>query len=698
MLNIEKRWMALAITATLVAIPAMGLAEEKRSTEDDAEEAASTNEEIALEDDSKAEADELPRVGIETITVLGLGADGGTLGGQDLKELPMASMVVNRKEIDRIKFVDPDEFLDRIPGETQVRNLRIPQGGKSYTVPLVDGLPLANPYNGATQDITDVNSFDIERIEIIKGPASALYPSNAFGGTINVITRNPPAEPEVRVWTEGGEFSRFRAGLHAAGTVGNVGYFLDGNTQSAEGLRDTYQNDREQLSGKVIFQPNDRTRFTVRGEYIERDEVFPGDLSQSEFDEDLTQVGGTVGSEEDIESVQLSLHLQRDLTDASDLEVSFVRRNEDSIGIGRFSGPNQTELDDATAKIMYGHDFEHGDSRLVLGAERFDGEVDFLGFAVDDAGDLTNEVLESTLGGIEINSLFGQFSFTPVSNLTVTLGVRNEQIELAGDDRLEGSLNSQDFDETSPKVGFTYDVGQNTKFFVGYSEGFLTPDIGELFTDRGANSDLLPEEAENLEFGIRGGVGYLRYDISVYDTDITNFIVAEELIDDAGLEFLFLTNAGKVNVRGIESVLEYQVHEKLSLGLSHTFAQNEYDIFFNTRSGQDLSGNEISRSPEHHINLRAAWFPFEGFAAELEYDDYSGYYTSDDNAADPLGKFDRDERINLRFSYDIGPWQVWLHGLNLTDTVEDRIGFSRGARTFRVIDGRNVYAGIAYSF
>lgn len=100
---------------------------------------------------------------IESITVLGSAATADAeLGGVSLKALPNNTHVVGRAEIERLRFVNPNEFLDRIPGETQVRNLRIPDGGKSYTIPMLDGMPLESPYEGATQRLDRVNTFDIQ--------------------------------------------------------------------------------------------------------------------------------------------------------------------------------------------------------------------------------------------------------------------------------------------------------------------------------------------------------------------------------------------------------------------------------------------------------------------------------------------------------------------------------------------------------
>lgn len=164
-----------------------------------------------------------------------------TLGGISIKQLPIASTIINQDEIKRLKFVRPDELLDRIPGETQIRNLRIPVGDKSYTIPLVDGAALGSPLSGSTQKFgTDVNPQDIERIEIIKGPTSALFPNNAFGGVINVVTKGSQSLPDqnTRFWVEAGNFDRYRGGASTQGQVNGVGYLFHASSWNLSAYRD----------------------------------------------------------------------------------------------------------------------------------------------------------------------------------------------------------------------------------------------------------------------------------------------------------------------------------------------------------------------------------------------------------------------------------------------------------------------------
>jgi outer membrane receptor for ferrienterochelin and colicin len=104
----------------------------------------------------------------------------------------------------------------------------------------------------------------------------------------------------------------------------------------------------------------------------------------------------------------------------------------------------------------------------------------------------------------------------------------------------------------------------------------------------------------------------------------------------------------------------------------------------------------MNRSPKHHFNARLAWQPIRHFVVEFEGDFYSTYFSDDANT--PAGKFKRDERFNIRVTYDKKNWSFWANTLNLTDTREDRATYSRGQLKFRTADGRAFYTGASYTF
>lgn len=629
------------------------------------------------------------RLSLETVTVLGHPAIAdATVGGVDIKRLPINIHVVGGDKIDHLRFIDPDEFLDRIPGETQVRNLRIPNGGKSYTIPMLDGIPLESPYEGATQRLDRVNTSDIKRVEIIKGPASAVYPNNAFGGVVNVVSRDPVSEPETKVIVEAGDLGHRRMGVTTAGTVDKVGYFLDLNTRDLDGMRDDAKDDKDSGSAKLMYTFSDATRLSGRYEQFKEEQVVRGDLTAVQLKEDSTQAG-SLSSSTELEQKALSVKLEH-TTAHGQWEASAVRRIKDTAGVSRFRGPQSEEDEGLAAKVFYKHDFAQ--SNVIAGYEMYQGDVATNSYArgdVDLAGPFTSASSE-----LNIDAYFTQYQVDMTDRLIVTAGLRYEDINLSSSS-YEQEAN---FSDVAPKIGINYQLNDSNTLWFGVSEGFYAPDLDDLFDEENGNPNLKPEEARNIEMGFRGQWQDWSYDASIYHNEITNYLVTQEFIDNNGFEFEKTTNAGQVTVQGIESVLEYAPHPDWRFGLTHTYAKNEYDQFVQSTSGasDDYSGNELGRSPRHHLNSRISWLPTDELLVELEGDFYSSYFSDDANS--PAGKFTRDERIHLRISYDSGPWRVWLHGLNLTDTLEDRASYRRGRLTFRTIDGRHFYTGLSYQF
>ena len=630
---------------------------------------------------------------IETITVLGKAAtEDAELGGVSLKALPINTHVVGRAEIERLRFVDPDEFLDRIPGETQVRNLRIPDGGKSYTIPMLDGLPLESPYEGATQRLDRVNTFDIERVEVIKGPASALYPNNAFGGIVNVVSRDAPLTPETKLSIESGDFNRLRAGISTGGRIKDLGYFFDLNTRNLDGARDETVNDRDQISGKLIYQLNDTTRLATRFEYFDEFKVARGDLTAEKLATEPTQAG-SLSSSEELSQSMFSMKLEH-LLDSGQFDINLVFREKDTIGESRFRGPQDENDIGYSAKVMYRYDLDK--ANFIAGYDGYRGEQDVKQYARGDS-ELLGQ-FDAYINDLEINAYFSQYQFNASEKLMLSAGLRYEHIELSS----TAFPDKAAFSDLAPKLGLTYQLNSQHMLWFGVSAGFYAPSLNNLFDPEDGNQDLNPEEAKNIELGFRGHFGKWHYDTSFYSNNISNYLVTQEFVrtvDGVEEEYELTTNAGQVSIKGIETVVEYAPENtNWRFGLTHTFTRNTYDSFIQSVPGanDDLSGKVLRRSPDHHFNARIAWLPLENLSLELEGDFYSAYFADNENS--PESKFTRGERINLRADYQLEQWRIWLHALNLTDTMQDRATYSRNVMSFRTIDGRTLYAGASYTF
>jgi outer membrane receptor protein involved in Fe transport len=620
-----------------------------------------------------------------------------------VQDTSSAVTVVDKEELDRIKFTDArEELMKRIPGYSMSRNLRIPMGSKNYTVNLIDGLSIGTTFGSGTIDFADdVNTFDIERVEVIRGPASALYGSNALGGVINVITREPPLEPEYRVWAEAGQYSRQRAGVSAGGTAGTVGYFLDANILDSEGAQDRSENERKQLSGKLLFAPSDNSVLTLRVEYLDVYLENPGRITQDQYNEDWLQAAVyDAYTDEQVET--LSAKYELDLTNHSGIEISYGLRNTESEGPPSYSPTSGSISSDVTNHNivgLYRHSFDAMDSQFIVGAD--------LLRSISESDTYTDRNTTSDISqhwDVEANnsSPFVQYEFWPSEKVLVTLGARYDRIRYSAEGYKVSSYTgtieydeSTTFTHTSPKAGVTYKLDEDSSLWFGYGQGFVAPSRIYLFGGSmgyDGNPDLDPEKAENFEIGFRGKhrPANLSYDFALYHTTIEDMLVAETT-------YMMYVNAGEVRIQGLETMASWSPLKSLRFDLTHTYADNKYLGF---ESGtNDYSGNTLAYSPKHHIDLRTVWMPIEDLEAELEWNRTSKYYTSTDNL-DPDGQVSRPSIYNLRVSYVKGPWSYWGHILNLTDKkYAERVTYSaRDGRKIDIGGPRTIYAGIAYNW
>jgi len=633
----------------------------------------------------------------DTISVTGSTTDPEIIR---LKKAPITSVVIGKVELDTIKFTDSAELLNRIPGASMSRNLRIPRGDKGYTIPLVDGFSLRNPYRGSIGHLEDNNIEDIERIDIIYGPGSALYGSNAFGGVVNVITEEPPEKQESRVWLEAGDHDRLRLGASTKGTakdtgLGDVGYALDVSQWDIGGYRNDTDDNRESFSGKLIFHPTTNSKLWVRAEHLDRYSKSPDSLTQAEFDQDEKQ-NPELDALSDIETNSASIGYVTE-TKHGEFKTGLSYRNDKGFDFAGYRKPGDFDMVDMDFKTQYRHDFMDSNelgASLTTGLEIVHSKNDRVTY-----GDATKTDVEDD-EDIRFTSYapFAQLEVFPVDGTKVTFGLRYEEVKYEVKDNLD-PLRDQErsFSEWAPKLGVTYDLTNEHMLFAGASRGFAPPSDGSLFYDDFADPSLDAEIADNFEIGMRGDFSNqsFSYDVAIYYLNIKDFIVSEKV----GFSNRRSINAGKVNFRGLEAQLEYSPTDYLSFDVAYTYARNKFVEYI------DNSGDFLSSSPKHHINARMTVTPVENFNIELEMDSVSSYYTSNANDADPEGRYSRDNLYNLRFNYEAGPIETWLSVMNLTDEKHaTRVSYSApsgwgpGGRSFNPGDARTIYMGVAYNF
>lgn len=198
---------------------------------------------------------------------------------------PMSGAVVEREELEHLNLVNNLlELGKRVPGFSMVRNMRIPDGGKNYTENRVDGLRVSSTSNTSLLD--EVDGSNIERLEVITGPGSALYGSGALGGTISVTTRLPPKEFEAKLSQELGSagFARTVGNLGKSTADGRYGFLINGSTMDNDGWRknmasgneDAAQEHKDGVALRALLRPTDSTKITLGTDYLHYDYHQPG--------------------------------------------------------------------------------------------------------------------------------------------------------------------------------------------------------------------------------------------------------------------------------------------------------------------------------------------------------------------------------------------------------------------------------------
>ncbi len=165
------------------------------------------------------------------------------------------------------------DALRRVPGIAMARTSSIGsphtlfmRGGQgNYVRVLVDGIPLNEP--GGTVDFGRLTLDDVERIEVVRGPASVLYGSEAVTGVIQIFTRTGVGATRLQSEVGGGSFGTVRASLGGSGSIASLGWSLQADRHATDGVlafNNAYRNDG--ISGALTFAPDARTdiRLTTR--------------------------------------------------------------------------------------------------------------------------------------------------------------------------------------------------------------------------------------------------------------------------------------------------------------------------------------------------------------------------------------------------------------------------------------------------
>lgn len=483
-------------------------------------------------------------------------------------------------------------------------------------VMLIDGVRLNNSTfrDGPNQYWSTIDPFSIERLEIIKGPASVLYGSDAIGGVVQAFTRSPYSYGDAD-GVGGGLYARGATGEESIGgrvelsvsptqRLGLLAGVSGSDFGDLHGGRDVGVQENtgyEQYGGdvKAEYFLNDDVRLVVAHQLFEQNNVPRTHQTVNAIDwEGLTQ-GSDLKRELDQRRELTYAQLHADRIDegpvnAMKMGISWQEQYESrdrvrgsgaqefqSVDVGTFGAFAQAQSDTGIGRFTYGLDYYHDEvdsdssTNPIQGPVGDDASYDLLGIYLQWEIDL-NDRTHLLLGG--------RYNYAHADADSVQDPNTGNQISI-----------SDEWDALVGSVRLSYDLEPDRLLmFGGVSQGFRAPNLSDLTRLDTARTneietpspDLEPEHFVTFELGLKGNHERFAWQASYFYTLIDDQIIRFPTGDVIGTDFeVTKANVGDGYINGIELDLVYDLDENLTVFGNGTWLMGEVDTYPTATSG-----------------------------------------------------------------------------------------------------------------
>ena len=533
-----------------------------------------------------------------------------------------------------------------------------------------DGIPLRAAGFCNINELFEAHGEMAQRIDVIKGPASALYGSNAIHGVINVITPDTTQGDGI-LGFDYGSYGFHRVKFQEGKNFGSSGVGIAASLTRDTGYRDDEGVDQEKVSLRHRLEW-DNTVITSGMTYTHLDQETAGYIEGFESYKD-TQIARSNPNPEafrNARSFRLWSKFDTTFEGGHALSVTPYIRNQDmrfrmhflpgkpleenaQKGVGVLSQFNYVVNDRISLDV--GVDAEYTEGELTQSQQ---GPTEGSAFLVETipAGKHYDYDVDATLlapffalnwqddkWAIQLGGRFETMRYDYVNNMN-TGRVRENGTECGfGGCRYSRPADSEnDYNNFSPKLSLRYQLSPQIQLFGGVARGYRAPQATELYRLQRAQTvtELESVTADNVELGITGSLLSGGYTLSFYSLEKDNVIYRDS-------DFFNVSN-GETWHRGVELTFDQQLNDVLRVDFAGTYARHTYE--HSQLSGeQDIKGNDIDTAPKVLFNTRLSYDVTEEIQAQLEWQHVSSYYTDAEN----LNEYDGHDLVHGRISWDV---------------------------------------------
>ena len=555
--------------------------------------------------------------------------------------------------------------------------------GANRVLLLVDGVPQNDNFNNAIAWVGwgYIPKETIERIEIVRGPTSAMYGSEGLGGVIHIITKKPHGDRQTSLRGEAGTGGTYGSyGFHSQ-KFDHFGFMAAGGYEESDGFKmvdnaESYEIDHYRDVGKVLgkatYDLSPSSDISLAALYFDQDagqgrEYFHNDLQLDQYWMNYSWKSSGYG-------IKALAYLNRaDKTayqDTTNDNYQSLYREEN------FKGTNTWGLDLQATTLNW------ETATFTLGAAykqaTLNYDEDYPGSSRD-AGAEGNQQTISPFANMDFRFL--------QDRVIVNLGARYDWIETsdganwdtvasAGKPAYDTEYDSNSEGSFSPKMGIAWHPDEKSTLRISGGKGFRAPSLFELYKVhvrgggtyyREANPDLDPEEIWSYELGAERFLlsslwGRLTFYQSFAKDYIGDRLIGTQKLSNGKTRYDYqLDNISKVDIYGVEGELDWSVLQDLTLFANYTFNISKVA---EDENNAELEGNYLPNDPRHkvHIGFRYHNPKFVNVSAVANY--YADIYYDNENALKTGDYWTVDASISRKF---LNRFTVYLNAENIFD-------------------------------
>jgi vitamin B12 transporter len=577
----------------------------------------------------------------------------GSLSPETEPGVSSSVTILTRAQIEKSGKTDVLELLREVPGVDvvqsgsagKVTSVFLRGTNSTQTLVLVDGVRVNSPYFSG-YDFSALSAQNVERIEIVRGPFSALYGSDAIGGVISIFRRAPSAEPTARATIAAGNRAFHEETLFASTAAGPVGFSISGRdahdageVQNVAGAR--VDNDGWQArsgSADLEWTPSPGLRTGLQLERTFARSEIPSDsgVPTPRRFTDFAQTTWTL-------PVRAAISAENALYGSlSDVELHPTAMDpEDTSGFFQSATTARTR----GARVV--DTWRSSESNALSATAAYERST------VDSAGAFGPVIQNrsTSIWGVGAEDAIAFFG----GRLRAVAGARFDRHSVFGS-------------STNPRASLVWSVDEADSVRASYGSAFRAPSIGELYYPFFGNPNLDPERSKSFEIGMTHAAGAVRYDVAIFRNDIRGLIQFDVVRQSNA-------NIGRARTEGFEASAAIPIAGELRGRFSYTFV----------RAIDETTGQPLVRRPRHRGSLDLLWGagPWAASATVL----YVGR-RPDFQATFPFGTTEDPSyvRVDLHAEYRAGNVSPFFTVENATDRrYEEASGFP--AKRLRIRGG-----------